>query len=60
MLGDDYLVAPIFEYGCRERKVYLPQGARWKNLKDGSLRDGGRYIKVTTKIDEIPIFKKID
>lgn len=26
MLGEDLLVAPIFEYGKSQRNVYLPQG----------------------------------
>lgn len=60
MLGDKYLIAPIFKLGQRERKVYLPVGHRWQNLNDKSIRAGGIWLKVDAPLDSIPVFKKID
>ena len=42
LFGEDILVAPLFEEGCRERPVYLPQGT-WKELLTGQSYAGGRW-----------------
>ncbi|CAL4093313.1 unnamed protein product, partial [Meganyctiphanes norvegica] len=44
MLGNDLLVAPVIQKGVRVRDIYLPPGI-WKDLLDGRMRRGGRYIK---------------
>lgn len=59
MLGDKYLIAPIFNKGQRKRKVYLPTGSRWKNLCDNSIRMGGVWVVAKAPLDEIPVYKKI-
>jgi alpha-D-xyloside xylohydrolase len=59
MLGDKYLIAPIFCKGARARKVYLPAGARWKNINTGAVRSGGILISCNAPIDQIPVFKRI-
>ncbi len=57
MFGPDYLVAPIFEAGARERTLYLPEG-RWQNLETGEILEGGCEVTVPAPIDVIPVFKK--
>ena len=39
MFGDKYLCAPIFEFGQRERTVYLPKLSRWAQLIIGDEED---------------------
>ena len=57
MFGPDYLVAPVFEYGARERKLYLPAG-KWENIFTKEVLDGGREVTVAAPVDQIPAFKK--
>ena len=51
LFGDQYLVAPVTEYGAREREVYLPAGARWTEQSTGKTYEGGR-----APLDVIPVF----
>ncbi len=57
MFGPDYLVAPVFEYGARERSLYLPAG-KWENIFTKEVLEGGREVTVPAPIDQIPVFKK--
>ena len=54
-LGDDLLVAPATEEGEEERNVYLPHG-RWYDFWSGERLMGGKWLKVRTPIERIPIF----
>lgn len=54
MFGSSFLVAPVLEAGVRERKVYLPKGARWKI--NGEVFEGGRMVVVAAPLDQIPVF----
>ena len=54
--GDDVLVAPIFEAGATERKVYLPAGTAWIDAESGECYDGGQSVTVPAPIDVIPVF----
>lgn len=58
MFGPDYLVAPVFEYGARERSVYLPEG-KWENIFTKKTVAGGKNVTVAAPIDQIPVFKKV-
>lgn len=58
MLGSDYLVAPVFEYGARVRRVYLPAGADWTEMETGKQYAGGREITVDAPLDVIPVFAR--
>ncbi len=53
MLGESLLVAPVFDEPTLN--VYLPQGV-WHELTTGKTLNGGGYITLTPKIDEIPVF----
>jgi hypothetical protein len=52
MLGDELLVAPIFEPGGR-RTLYLPQGT-WTDLATNEVFTGKGNIEVST--EELPVF----
>ena len=54
--GPDVLVAPILEAGVRSRKVYLPAGSVWKELRTGESYEGGQTIEADAPIESIPVF----
>lgn len=58
MFGDELLVAPIMWKDAIERKVYLPKGATWFSVLDGTEYQGGQEVSVTAAIDQIPVFTK--
>lgn len=56
MFGPDVLVAPVMELGARERTLYLPKGAEWKDAVSGNLYEGGRAVTVDAPLSVIPVF----
>ena len=56
LFGEKYLVAPVTEYGAREREVYLPAGARWTEQSTGKTCEGGRTVLADAPLDVIPVF----
>jgi alpha-D-xyloside xylohydrolase len=56
MFGPALLVAPVTEQGQTEKDVYLPAGADWYNFWTNEKIAGGRWIKVATPIEQIPLF----
>lgn len=58
MFGYKYLVAPVLYAGVRERKVYLPAG-NWKDIRNGKVYKGARYIDTSAPVEEIPVFEKM-
>jgi sulfoquinovosidase len=65
LLGRDVLVAPVLRPGARERRVALPAGERWQQVRvaeDGSWRPvgdpvpGGRTITAAAPFGDIPVF----
>ena len=56
LFGDQYLVAPVTEYGQREREVYLPAGASWTEQSTGKTYEGGRTVTANAPLDVIPVF----
>ena len=59
MYGDKYLVCPILEPYAKQRKVYFPNGASWKNYHTGDVYEGGSEIAIEVSIDNMPVFEKI-
>lgn len=56
LLGDDLLVAPVWQTGARSRAVYLPKG-KWIDFWDRSqVLDGGREIDVDAPLDRLPLY----
>lgn len=56
MYGSDVLVAPVVYENMTAREVYLPKGARWTNLHDGKVYEGGYTLSVEAPLDVIPAF----
>jgi alpha-D-xyloside xylohydrolase len=56
LFGPDLLVAPVMEYGARQREVYLPQGAVWTNAWTGEKITGGQTVVIDAPIEQIPLF----
>ena len=59
MFGSNYLVAPVTEYGVRERNVYLPKG-KWEAM-DGSgiIESKGEFVIAKAPIDYMPVYLKL-
>jgi alpha-D-xyloside xylohydrolase len=60
MFGPDLLVAPILYEGARDRIVYLPEGATWRDAWTGETFAGGQYIVADAPLDRIPLYLKGD
>ena len=58
MFGTKYLVAPVLEYGARDRDVYLPHGS-WKEIHTGEILQGGGIVNVSAPLEYIPVFEKL-
>jgi alpha-D-xyloside xylohydrolase len=54
LLGPDLFVAPMVD-PSGEREVYLPHGS-WLDHRTGEPHEGGRYLRITRALDEIPLF----
>ncbi|CAM2836029.1 TIM-barrel domain-containing protein [Actinomyces slackii] len=55
LLGPDLLVCPITEPGARQRQIYLPDGAQWRDPVDGAVYDGGTTITLPAPLERIPV-----
>ncbi|MFW5802697.1 MAG: TIM-barrel domain-containing protein [Verrucomicrobiota bacterium] len=60
LFGPDLLVCPVLEKGARQRRVYLPESARWTHAWTGETVDGGQWLTVDAPLDQIPVFLKND
>lgn len=60
MFGRDILVAPVMEAGAVSRRVYLPEGAAFKECATGKLYEGGTEVEAKATIDIIPVFIRED
>ena len=56
LYGPDVLVAPVAEAGARRREVYLPAGASWTDLADGTSYPGGQPLLVEAPLHRSPAF----
>jgi alpha-D-xyloside xylohydrolase len=56
LFGPSLLVAPVYEYGARSRRVYLPQGASWYDINSDALLDGGQWVDAPAPLDKIPVY----
>lgn len=57
-LGRDLLVAPVVEEGCKNLRVYLPQG-EWVDLITGESLNGGLFIEKIVPLNEIAVFVRL-
>jgi alpha-D-xyloside xylohydrolase len=60
LLGPDILVAPVTEFGARERRVYLPGGAEWTHVDTGRRYAGGAAVDIAAPLDSIPVLVRDD
>jgi alpha-D-xyloside xylohydrolase len=56
LFGPAFLVSPVYEYGARERQVYLPAGARWYDFYSNRLFAGGQSIRAAAPLARMPLF----
>ncbi|MDR7308401.1 alpha-D-xyloside xylohydrolase [Rhodoferax saidenbachensis] len=56
MFGPDLLIAPVLHERERVRRIYLPDGANWKECSLKVVHEGGQWITVNAPLSEIPIF----
>ncbi|HEX9201807.1 MAG TPA: DUF5110 domain-containing protein, partial [Acidobacteriaceae bacterium] len=55
LFGPSLLVAPVFEQGATERKVYLPAGG-WYDFWTAKRIEGGTAMTVPASLETIPLF----
>lgn len=55
LFGNEFLVAPVYEQGCKEILVYLPEG-QWIDYWSGYIYEGKDTITVSTPQNVIPVF----
>jgi alpha-D-xyloside xylohydrolase len=58
MFGPAFLINPVTEYKATSRKVYLPAGTGWYDLKTGKYFPGGQTIEADAPYTDMPIFIK--
>ena len=58
MFGPDLMVAPVTTRGARRREVYLPAGARWTDLRDGAVHEGGQWVEAEAPLGSIPVYSR--
>ena len=55
LFGHALMVAPVYEYGARERRVYMPKGANWYDFNTGELYHGGTTVTVAAPAIRMPL-----
>ncbi len=58
MFGPALLINPVTEYKARTRKVYLPAGTGWYDLKSVKHYKGRQAIQADAPYTDIPLFVK--
>lgn len=56
MFGPDLLVAPVYTYGARSRKVYFPAAEGWYDFYTGKFIAGGQTLDIAAPYERIPLF----
>jgi alpha-D-xyloside xylohydrolase len=58
LLGEDLVVAPVITEGARERTVYLPAGADWRDAWTGASLSGGQWLTAPAPLEIIPVYAR--
>jgi alpha-D-xyloside xylohydrolase len=58
LFGPSLLVAPVYEFKARSRKVYLPAGPSWYDFYTGAVHAGGQEIDAAAPLSRMPLFVK--
>ena len=56
MFGPAFLVAPVYEYGARSRKLHFPECEGWYDFYSGEFREGGVCAEVAAPYERLPLF----
>ncbi|NJC20988.1 alpha-glucosidase (family GH31 glycosyl hydrolase) [Arthrobacter pigmenti] len=57
LLGEDYLVAPVFKDSDIRNGIYLPAGEQWVDYWTGKIYEGGQVLNgVAAPLEQLPIF----
>ncbi len=56
MFGPAFLVAPVYEYGAREREVYFPECEGWYDFYTNEFHNGGVTENVAAPYERMPLF----
>jgi len=56
MFGPGILVAPVTEFGARQRRAYLPAGVEWTHTYSGRRYPGGGHVTVDAPLESISLF----
>jgi alpha-D-xyloside xylohydrolase len=56
LFGPALLVAPVTEFGARERQVYLPAGSDWYEAQSGRRMAGGEAVSAAAPRERMPLF----
>ena len=56
MFGPAFLVAPVYEYGAREREVYFPECEGWYEFGGKEFMEGGVTRTVPAPYDRMPLY----
>ncbi|NCB35182.1 MAG: glycoside hydrolase family 31 protein [Clostridia bacterium] len=59
MYGGRYLVAPVLTAGQRMRSVYLPAGASWRDMADGTTHAGGQWVSLPAPLETMPVLERV-
>lgn len=58
LFGEQYLVAPVLQAKARSRRVYLPSGSSWRDLRSQTLFEGGQWVEADAPLESMPVFEK--
>jgi len=58
LFGHNLMVAPVYVYGARERKVYMPKGANWYDFHTGEVHKGGSTAAIKAPETRMPLLVK--
>ncbi|HZU94192.1 MAG TPA: NPCBM/NEW2 domain-containing protein [Microbacterium sp.] len=57
LLGEDYLVAPVFSDSDVRNGIYLPAGETWVDFWSGELHEGGKVLNgYSAPLEKLPLF----
>jgi alpha-D-xyloside xylohydrolase len=46
----------VLEIGQRARRLYLPAGADWDEVRTGRRHTGGSWVEVEAPLETVPVF----
>ncbi len=56
MFGPAFLVAPVYEYGARERELYFPEAEGWYDFYTSEFLTGGVSRTVDAPYERMPLY----